>query len=110
MKWLRCVRWLLTRGTRRGRQTCRDCYRNGREAIWFYVPDELWEAVMDRSQAVICLTCFDRRAEARSVNYGPVIEVQGRGSWLAGRYAATTATSEERSSERDKRASMVRSA
>lgn len=82
LRWLRCK---VLSDTRWGRQTCGDCYRDGAEAIWFYVPDAVWGEVMGDSQAVVCLACFDRRAHRRGVNYAATVEVQGRGSWLAGK-------------------------
>jgi hypothetical protein len=64
------------------------CYRDGRDSVWFYVPDGVWYAVVGDCQAVLCLTCFDRRAERAGVDYSGDLVVMGRSAWLADGVAA----------------------
>lgn len=106
LRWLR-YKW----AGRLRRQTCANCYRDGRTAIWFYVPDDVWASVMGEDQRVLCLPCFDRLAERCGVDYGGEIEIQGRGSWLVGIQAvAAVATSAALSSASARRPNIVRSA
>ena len=74
-------------------QTCKDCWHSG--GLDFHVPDALWHAVIDGqvwkvpglgavTDPALCLTCFDRRAEHRGVDYRSGLVVLGRASWLAG--------------------------
>src|SRR5207253_1345605 len=57
------------------RQTCKDCWRN--DGIDFHVPPEIWNAVVAPIGwpawwdwgGVLCLECFDRRAEKRGIDY-----------------------------------------
>ena len=74
-------------------QTCKDCWHSG--GLDFHVPDVLWRAVIDGQvwkvpglgavvDPVLCLACFDRRAEDRGVDYRPGLVVLGSRSWLAG--------------------------
>jgi hypothetical protein len=70
------------------RQTYMDCYRDGRDSIWFYVPDDVWHAVVGDRQDVLCLTCFDRHAERAAVDYSGNVVVMGRSAWLADGVAA----------------------
>lgn len=65
-----------------------DCYRDGRNSVWFYVPDHVWRAVMGDSQDVLCLTCFDRGAESAVFDYSGDVIVMGRSAWLADGVAA----------------------
>jgi hypothetical protein len=65
-----------------------DCYRDGRGSVWFYVPDGVWVAVAGDCQDVLCLTCFDRRAERVGVDYSGDVVVFGRSAWLADGAAA----------------------
>ena len=58
------------------RQTCKDCWRAG--GLDFHVPDEVWQAVVPGRTTVLCLDCFDRRAEAARVDYSPTIRLLGR--------------------------------
>src|SRR4051812_2946245 len=112
MKALRMLRYKY--GGRFRHQTCANCGRFGDSAVWFYVPDQVWAAVMGDCQDVLCLTCFDRRAELRRVDYSQAIRVQGRRSWLAGlpSYQATAVSSDSRARESacESRASITRSA
>jgi hypothetical protein len=48
----------------------------------FYVPETIWEAAAGGC-TVLCLACFDRRAERAGVDYSGAIVVMGRRSWLA---------------------------
>ncbi len=61
-------------------QTCKDCWHSG--GLDFHVPDVLWRAVIDGqlwkvpglgavANPMLCLACFDRRAEHRGVDYRP---------------------------------------
>jgi len=75
--FLRQIRYLLRRPPRR--QTCKDCWRS--DALDFYVPDPVWDAVA-RGCTVLCLACFDRRAEDAGIDYRSWLTVLGRGSWL----------------------------
>lgn len=86
MKALRRLRYRLLQAVaaRLGRQTCEDCYRDGRTAVWFGVPNETWEAVRG-DRHVLCLTCFDVRAERADIDYGQDIVIEGRSSWMTGR-------------------------
>jgi hypothetical protein len=81
MKALRWLRYKLAGPFRH--QTCEDCYRDGRESIWFHVPDDVWHALRG-DRHVLCLTCFDRRAERECFDYRRGLDVQGRASWLTG--------------------------
>jgi hypothetical protein len=77
------VRWLRFKLAGRLReQTCQDCYRDTRSAIWFYVANHVWWAVVGEDQPVLCLVCFDRRAERVGVDYRPWLTVLGARSWL----------------------------
>lgn len=38
---------------------------------------------MGDCQDVLCLTCFDRRAEQAGVDYSGDVVIMGRGAWLA---------------------------
>lgn len=87
-------------------QTCKDCWRS--DGIDFHVPDPLWRAVCAGSvwadgvtDPVLCLDCFDRRAERAGIDYAAAITVLGRRSWLAARVL---------DSAQDSLARMVRSA
>jgi hypothetical protein len=80
---MRAGRWLRYKCAGRfRRQTCEDCYHDGRSAVWFHVPDDLWDTVRG-TRHVLCLTCFDRRAERLGVDYSGDVTIQGRSSWLA---------------------------
>lgn len=86
---VKAFRWLRYKCAGRfRRQTCMDCYRDGRSSVWFHVPDHVWYAVMGNSQDVLCLTCFDRRAETTGVDYSGDVIVMGRSAWLADGTAA----------------------
>ena len=85
------VRYRLTPPPRP--QTCKDCWHSG--GLDFHVPDVLWRAVIDGQvwkvpglgavvDPVLCLACFDRRAEDRGVDYRPGLVVLGSRSWLVG--------------------------
>lgn len=89
-----------------GHAACMDCGRI--DGLDFHVPPEIWNAVVvpsirgyqqdmlvvgapyDREgwPGVLCLECFDRRAEARGIDYSGDLAVMGRGSWLATGVAA----------------------
>jgi hypothetical protein len=43
---------------------------------------------MGDRQDVLCLTCFDRRAECAGVDYSGGVVIMGRESWLADGAAA----------------------
>ena len=77
---MKAAHWLWYRCAGRfRRQTCLDCYRDGRVSIWFYVPDAVWSAVMGDCQDVLCLNCFDVRARQIDVDYSGEIVLMGRG-------------------------------
>jgi hypothetical protein len=73
-------------------QTCKDCWRT--DGIDFHADTAIWNAVVappgaDLSSCeregwggVFCLECFDRRAEARDIDYRPGLVVYGRHCWL----------------------------
>lgn len=89
MKLLRRLRYKLAGrfgwfGRRFGCQTCEDCYRTGRSSVWFGVPDDVWH-LLRGDRHVLCLTCFDQRAQARGIDYRAGLVVEGCGSWLTGR-------------------------
>src|ERR1700728_2508934 len=85
---MKLARWLRYKCAGRfGRQTCEDCYRDGRDAVWFHVPDQTWHEVRG-NRHVLCLTCFDRRAERVDVDYSCDVVVMGRSAWLADGFAA----------------------
>lgn len=46
---------------------CKGCDR--RVVVGFSVPDEDWEAVVGGEFNILCLACFDERAEAKGVRY-----------------------------------------
>jgi len=72
------VRWLRYKAAGRfGQQTCEDCYRDGRGSVGFHVPDRVWDAVRG-DRHVLCLTCFDRRAERAGIDYSGEIVVMSR--------------------------------
>ena len=84
----------------------------------FYVPDTIWEAAAGGC-TVLCIACFDRRAEKADVDYGGAIVVLGRRSWLAcgvaakaleARQAAAREAARDPLSEHASLARMVRSA
>jgi hypothetical protein len=77
---VRAYRWLRYK-CRHG-QTCEDCYRDGRDSVWLHVPNDVWDAVRG-DRHVLCLTCFDRRAERMGVDYSGDVVVMGREAWLA---------------------------
>ena len=78
VKLVRRFRYRLRRLPRP--QTCKDCWRS--DGIDFYVPEQVWDAVA-RDCTVLCLTCFDRRAEGAAVDYSDSLVIMGRRSWLA---------------------------
>jgi len=78
VKLVRRFRYRLRRLPRP--QTCKDCWRS--DGIDFYVPEQVWDAVA-RDCTVLCLTCFDRRAESEAVDYSDSLVIMGRRSWLA---------------------------
>jgi hypothetical protein len=51
------------------KQTCKVCDRPN--IINFYVPDELWEAIVPEEYrtTVVCLYCFDGFAAEKNINY-----------------------------------------
>lgn len=51
------------------RQTCKVCLRP--DKFNFYVPDEIWRAVVPEAfvNRVVCLYCFDEFAMERGVGY-----------------------------------------
>jgi hypothetical protein len=99
VKWLRWLSYQLSVPPRQ--QTCKDCWRN--DGLDFYVPPATWNAVVkpeirgyaldqtvvgepyDREgwPGVLCLECFDRRAQARGIDYSGYVAVMGRKAWLA---------------------------
>lgn len=105
MRWLRRLRYLLSRPARR--QTCKDCWRN--DGLDFHVTTEVWNAVVapryetytgpsglpwtrptdltsyvrEGWPGVLCLACFDKRAERRGVNYMNAVRVHGSRWWMA---------------------------
>lgn len=80
---MKAARWLRYKLAWRFReQTCADCYIDSRAALWFYVPDHMWRLVVGESQDVLCLSCFDRRAESQGVDYRAWLTILGRRSWL----------------------------
>src|SRR5207302_7664570 len=75
-------------------QTFKDCWRS--DGFDFHVPESIWRQVIAGASwrvpgiervtnPVLCLSCFDRRAERVGINYSGSIVVMGRRSWLAGR-------------------------
>lgn len=52
-------------------QKCKACGR--RDKFNFYVPDDIWAAVVPvrLHERVVCLGCFDRFARKRGVDYAP---------------------------------------
>jgi hypothetical protein len=76
--------WFLWRRRFGGaRQTCRDCWRN--DGIDFLVPNVVWRLVTGWHDGggVLCLACFDRRAERKDVDYSAFVAVGGRRCWMA---------------------------
>ena len=51
------------------RETCKRCWREN--AVGFSVPNDVWRAVVPARhiENVLCLTCFDRYATARGVDW-----------------------------------------
>lgn len=91
MRLLRQLRYHLSQWPRR--QTCKDCWRT--DGLDFHVGTSTWNAVVAPPDAdlshyqregwggVFCLECFDRRAEARGVDYSGDLAIMGRRAWMA---------------------------
>jgi len=56
------------------REICSLCYEV--ERVGFWVPDEIWELAVHRSQIndIICLSCFTRLADERRVQWDEEIK------------------------------------
>jgi hypothetical protein len=57
------------------RQTCRVC--RCRDKFDFHVPDEMWEKIVptEYQNKVVCLSCFDKFAREKQVDYSDSLEV-----------------------------------
>ena len=78
---------------------CRDCGASMADRLDFHVGTSSWNATMDPTGSirgeigdpvqregvpgVVCLVCFDRRAERASVDYSGDLAIMGHGCWLA---------------------------
>lgn len=88
---------------------CDDCRRPFTEVIDFLVADVIWNYVMGRQESttltirkglfderlqprsegvggVVCLACFDQRAQSLNIEYREHLVVLGRESWMGGSY------------------------
>lgn len=95
VRWLRRLIYVLSPYPRQ--QTCKDCWRP--DGLDFHVPTPIWNEVttvpvwppMAREgfPGVLCLECFDRRAQVRGIDYSGELVIMGRHAWLADGIAAT---------------------
>jgi len=55
------------------RQRCKVCGRI--DKFDFHVPDEIWEAIvpLEYRNRVVCLSCFDKFAYHKKINYAPYL-------------------------------------
>ena len=57
------------------RQTCKVCQRE--DYFDFHVPDEIWGVIVPEPfrHFAVCLSCFDRFAAKRNVDYAPWLDL-----------------------------------
>lgn len=55
-------------------QRCKVCGK--RDKLGFYVPDEVWKAVVPEAfqNRVVCLGCFDALASERGIDYAAALD------------------------------------
>ena len=63
----------VKRGNKRANVYCKVCGRP--EKFDFYVPDEVWHAIVPPKYQghVVCLGCFDDFAQEKGINYSSVL-------------------------------------
>ena len=74
-----CVQLLTATKKQDQVQSCKRCGQ--KDGFSFYVPDEIWNAVVPKyyQNKVLCLKCFDEFAAKKNINYGKDLQL-----WFAG--------------------------